>query len=222
MQWLWDKEQLEKLWHHRLFLGVYPVYKKYLPSRFDSFLEIGAGTGKYSCKFALEHPEAHFDLTDPSPSSQEVIDSYSIPNVHAINAWGSDIPSAYTYDVVFSDFVVQHIPDRKPVYDEMYRLLNKNGTVILSVVNYWNPHTLLKGKEYGYQHSFTKQEITKELEESGFTVQKVEGIYAAYGIFRHKKHFGMRLLSGIISRAGRMFPFINNYFGFGLVVVATK
>ena len=71
-----DVEDLAKnIFKNPLFVEGYKIYKKYIPPGTSSFLELGAGSGRYGLAVASAHLASSVTLTDPLPESKQVMQS---------------------------------------------------------------------------------------------------------------------------------------------------
>jgi len=226
------------LFGHRLFIEGYPVYRKYIPKDMRTFLDVGGGTGRYGVKFGQAFPEAQVFVTDILESSLDVarrlIAEIGVHNVlpqkeDAMNmSFSND-----SFDVVFCDVVIQHLPDAKNVLREMRRVLKPGGVLIVSVNNAWNPHMVFKflsGKayQYGYEKSYTRKELRSLFLENQLNVVALDGFYPAYGVYRLKTRWKSAAIIGkILNRLNRIIDpwtgrFFSRYFGFEIFCVAQK
>lgn len=238
---VWKKEKdanAKKLFHQRLFIEGYPIFRKYIPDDTRSILEIGGGSGRYGLKFAQDLPECVVTSTDIVEESvgfiKKLVDELSLRNVSVKkeDVFHLSFPDN-SFDVVFADVVIQHLPEDTKAVQEMARVVKPGGVLIISTMNVWNPHTLykkLQGKAYlyGYEKSYTKKDLRNILKDSNLVVEGEDGFYFAYGIFRLKNiHpiFGFlgkvcnRMVKWIDSFTGRI---ISRYCGFEIVVIGKK
>jgi ubiquinone/menaquinone biosynthesis C-methylase UbiE len=241
---VWKDEDVsaEKLFTQRLFVEGYPIFKKHVPPLAKSFLEVGGGTGRYGLRFAQENPELHVTITDVVDESVNLISRFKselgLPNVTVAkeDAFALSFPEG-TFDVVFCDAVIQHIPQYQNAIKEMIRVLKPGGTLIVSAVNSWNiPHTLykrgtaLRGKEYAYGHerSFSGRELRALFGRYYMQNIVVDGFYFAYGVYRWKVHYPIfKTIGGALNRVTKFLDrvsgrSISRYFGFEVFAVAQK
>lgn len=240
--WVSEKKaQLKDLFGHRLFVEGYLVVKKYLPPGSKFILEVGGGSGRYGIKFAQNFPGSLIIIVDILEESLELVRRLShelgLKNVKAKkeDVLRLSFPDNY-FDIVFSDAVIQHLPDYKKAVREMTRVLKPDGVLIISVVNFWNFHTLYKfiisilGKEYeyGYEKSFTKRELKRVARDTGLKVIATDGFYVGYGISRLKKyHRIFHFLGRVINRISKILDkftkrFVSRNFGFEIIIVGKK
>src|SRR3989344_5322610 len=171
---VWEKEWKggrpgKKALRQRLFVEGYPIFRKYFPTSPQKILDVGGGTGRYGIRLGQDFPGVTVYITDILPESLDVARSIAeevgVTNVEMrqedVNALG--FPDDH-FDVVFCDVVIQHLPNVTRAMKEMRRVLKRGGLLIVSVNNFWNPHTLyklFKGKSYyyGYEKSYTRREL---------------------------------------------------------------
>ena len=194
---IWDKEwkkqkvaTLRMIFGHRLFVEGYPIFKRYIPKGDKLILDIGGGSGRYSLKLAQDFSGSKVVVTDISEGSLVLIkklsrelklDNVGVKKEDILNlSFSND-----HFDVVFCDGVIQHILDYEVAVSEMIRVLKPGGIIIVSAVNYWNPHTFYKfllkiiGKKYryGYEKSFKKTELRRLFLDSKL---KIEAVFSHY------------------------------------------
>jgi ubiquinone/menaquinone biosynthesis C-methylase UbiE len=242
----WQKDSLSdfnKLFRNRLFIEVYEVLRKCFNIKDDSkLLEIGAGTGRFGIRFTQENPTLHVTLSDPTESSvklmKEYVRKYQLGNIDIVKCYGESLPfDDKTFDMVFSDVVLQHIEEPLKVVEEVNRVLKDDGFFVLTLVNKFNPFhsgykiwkNLCKQKyDYGYEKSYTHSSLESLLSSGGFKVIKKDGAYPAYGLYRLKYKMPLvGLMAKIINRATKFIDsytngFVRRNFGFEIVAVAKK
>ena len=246
---IWEKEwqggnpsDLGVIFQHRLFLEGYPIFARYIPKDAKRILDVGAGTGRYGLKFAQDYPKSHVTITDVLPESLMHIEAYR----HELNVSNVSIQKESalqlsfhneTFDVVFCDVVIQHLPDYRQAFSEMSRVLAPGGTLIVSTNNVWNiPHTAYKlahrvlGRtyRYGLERSFTRGELAALANEKALDVVALDGFYFAYGVYRWKEYFTIfKFVGGVLNRISQFLDKLTSrgfsrYFGFEIFVVARK
>lgn len=225
----------------RLFLEGYPVFKKYIPPHVKKILDVGSGTGRYGLQFAKDFPDTHVTISDIVPESLElakrIAGSSNLTNVsferQDVNALSYQDES---FDVVFCDAVIQHLPNVRNAMKEMRRVLKSDGVLIVSAVNAWNFHTLFKlllkffGQpyRYGYEKSYSRNELKNLFFSYHLETVALDGFYSAYGIYRLKSHLSVFAWIGkALNRVTGFFDMLSNrlvsrLFGFEVFIVGKK
>jgi len=246
---IWSKEWSQQyqskggsFFAHRLFVEGYPIFKKYIPhgDSAKKLLDIGGGSGRYGLHIAMDFPSAAIIVADIVQESLELgartAKEMKISNVHFeqqdINAMS--YPDGH-FDVVFCDVVIQHLPDVTLAMSEMRRVLKDNGVLIVSTMNQWNIHTLVKWSvrtfgtyKYGYEKSYRPKELEQLFTKNNFIPVSRDGFYPAYGIYRLKSHHQcFAFLGKVLNRITRLADMISERsisktFGFEIFVVGRK
>ncbi len=231
----------KEIFKSRIFPVAFPVIKKYIPSNTKHLLDVGAGTGRYGLKLAQDFPESSVTISDILDESlfipRKVAAEIGLKNVRfeKDDILASSFPDDH-FDVVFSDLVIQHLPDHQRAIQEIRRITKPDGKIVIAVVNFWNFHTLYKwllelvGKEYeyGYEKSFSKWELKAAMEKEGIRIIATDGFYVGYGIFRLRTHHKIfNFLGRIVNRLSKILDkYTNNFFsrnfGFEIVMVGQK
>jgi SAM-dependent methyltransferase len=105
---------------------------------FDDVLEIAAGTGALTARFAAAYPQARITATDLNPAMVELAQArYAANNVtwQAADAQALPFDDA-SQDLVLHQFGAMFFPDRVAAYRQMHRVLRPGGTVLFNV---WGP-----------------------------------------------------------------------------------
>lgn len=101
------------------------------------------------------------------------------------------------FDTVICSEVIEHIPDRPPLFDEISRVLRPGGTLILGTPDYgrwlwwileWIYGKILPG---GYAHEhithYTRASLTERLMAHGYAIQDIRFVGFCEMIFRARK-----------------------------------
>ncbi len=165
-----------------------------------SMLDVGSGTGWFSREGALRG--AHVVSLDVG----ENILAQVAKKCDTQRVVGSvlEIPFEDGYfDFVISTEVIEHTPDPKKSVQEMYRVLKKNGVLILTVPNkIWHPAITIANKlnlrpYEGYENWVGWYELQGWLKEIGFSITKIKGVHMfpfvfsfTHGLLRYMDRFG--------------------------------
>lgn len=238
---VWIKERgatVKEIFGNRLFIEGYKIFKEYIPPESNSILDVGSGSGRFAIKFARDFPTAKIvavDILEESLTNIERLkEELGLKNIETKKEDILNLSfSNNSFDIVFSDAVIQLLPKYDKAVQEMVRVLKPGGRLIISVVNFWNFHTIYKffkgsGYEYGYEKSFTKRELRNLLKKNNLRVIAEDGFYPAYGIYRLKRYFKLfGFLGRILNRLTKIVDkptgrFFSKNFGFEIVVVGQK
>jgi SAM-dependent methyltransferase len=241
-EWRKGNYNARNLFENRTFLEGYPVFRKYIPPDTKKIIDLGAGTGRYGVKFALDFPESTVYLTDLLEESLDVMRALA-KEVGVANAefQAEDItklsfPDNY-FDVVYCGMVLQILPDVDAAMREMRRVLKPGGQLIVSTVNFWNFHSLFKWyiktfnrppEYYVSETARTSEEVAELFVRHDIRPLARDGFFPAYGIYRLKKYWKPAALIGrALNRANRLIDpwtgrFLSRNFGFEIFVVGTK
>lgn len=242
---VWNESSAEPdikgIFNNRLFIEGYPRIMRLIPDDAIRILEVGGGTGRYGFSLAQDFPGATVVLTDILDESlilmRKIQENLNLSNIEIKQADARKLPfTDGLFDVVFSDVVIQHIPEYNQALAEMKRVVKPGGLIIISVVNVWNPHTIVKmikrvsigGYEYGYEHSFTRPELRKLFRQQGLVICEEDGFYFAYGIYRLKYIYPIfSFLGKALNRVSKMIDRFtcrawSKMFGFEIIEVGRK
>lgn len=221
----------------------------FLEARADRrVLEVGCGTGRFTCLSARDLPDALVVGVDISPSSLGLCGALKarlgVGNAAFVRADQFHLPfRSGCFDAVFSEGVIEHFPLRDArnylaLLAEMVRVIRRGGTLIAAVPNFYClPHTFHKWLcerrgvpfEYGYEKSFTRSELASVFEGLGLRDIRTSGFYPAHGFLRFvKRRFGrlfraMGALCNALDREGIGGPGrFARLFGFEIVVAGRR
>jgi ubiquinone/menaquinone biosynthesis C-methylase UbiE len=129
-------------------------------------LDVACGTaenGKYISKFAK------YVGCDVSSIALKMAKDYANSNFFLIKSDTDRLPfSNNTFDVVVSTYSLEHFTDPKKVLDEIYRVCNKNGSIILISPSWdlpYSPPPSLKNKVQNrlYRYRFDAYRFKEEI-----------------------------------------------------------
>ena len=135
-------------------------------------LEIGAGTGTYTKLLGT-----HFKDVTATDLRKEMIDLLKKKKIKAKVAVADCLELPYkkaSFDMVVGISLFHHIArkDGEKFFAEMYRVLKKNGALVLSDPNKLNPGTSLYQALQG-EHAISRFEMKNLSEKAGFKVRKI-------------------------------------------------
>lgn len=102
-----------------------------------------------------------------------------------------------SFDVLICSEVIEHVPDRPPVFEEMTRVLRPGGTLILGTPDYgrrlwwvleWIYGKILPGA-YAHEHitHYTRASLTERLTGYGYTIQDLQYVGFCEMIFQARR-----------------------------------
>lgn len=128
-------------------------------------LDVGCGTGAGLKEFAKRYDTFGVDM---SPLALEFSSGRGIPNLFLGD--GQKLPVAQeSFDGVISLDTIEHIPDDRAAFAEIYRLMKPGATFVVNVPAYrwlWGPHD----EALMHQRRYTRRELVSKLHEAGFKV----------------------------------------------------
>ena len=211
------------------------VFEQIKPFLGNNILEIGSGVGNIS-KF-LAHLNRNLILTDINGSYLEYLRHRFIgnPKVRIIS---HDILSTDLSDILPSKIdtvvcinVLEHIKDDDKSLDNIYKILYKNGHLILMVPAMKTLSGSLDEK-VGHFRRYEKGELVKKLEYKNFAIEKIYyhnlisaiGWFATGRILRKKliSSFQVKLLDKFIPFFAELEKRVKIPFGLALMVVCKK
>lgn len=176
---------------------VYKLLEYFVPQPHSSIIEIGCGAGLRTLHFARKYnleatlfDYSHVALERATNNARELgVPADTVNGDLLDNSLPSDC-----YDIVWSAGLHEHFrgEERQRTFDEMYRICKPGGVCIIIVPNSLNfPYRLTKMlKEtfgtwpFGDEHPFTRWELGKRLQRSGFGGVKTVGIGALLSMYR--------------------------------------
>ncbi len=141
-------------------------------------LDIGAGTGRLVRE--LKDRGAEVVAADISEKMLDVLGK-KFPDIETVVCDMKNLPfKDEEFDLVIATFVIVHIRDLTPAFDEVYRVLKDGGRFIVSNINQRKAPKLKAGKEKNlviksFYHMPKK--VWEALEKSFFTIKKEEFVY---------------------------------------------
>ena len=139
-----------------------------------SLLDVGCGTGIILSKIHERNKKLSLYGIDLSPNMIEQTEKRLAGHVKCIVGDAEALPyEVASFDAVLCSFSFHHYPHPEKVLSEMNRILKPSGKLI--IVDPWMPtpfrqifNTAIIYSKSGDFHSYSKGEITKMLQKSGF------------------------------------------------------
>lgn len=167
------------------------------PQAGDTILDLGCGTGELSAYLAeLVGPNGKVVGVDPdkerlllSQQSYSEIKNLSFVEGSASNFLGMGTES---YDIIFSNYVLQWIPDKRNAFQNMYRSLKPNGKLAAQYVSYLFPFMVSAFKELnpenaehliGMLNFEDRAKVEQDCSAAGFHIVKSHDIQSAQFVF---------------------------------------
>lgn len=170
----------------RLMIWHKTVLEHLLPYGIDEkkILEVGCGNGDLSNYLSVNY---NADITglDFSTESIQIANNKKREFKAKTNSFLVGDAQALPFPDESFDFVVsceclEHVPDTQKMVNELYRVVKKNGTVILTTENYSNA--------YAYYIAFLK--MTGKKYDSGSGVQPIEHFFVFWNVSRKFRKAG--------------------------------
>jgi len=198
-------------WFHSRNRLILWTLRRFAPD-FESFLEIGCGTG-----FVLSGIEAEFPNRQLSGS--EIYTNglqYArkrIPGARLAQMDARSLPYSEEFDVVGAFDVIEHIDEDETALDSTYRAVKPNGIALISVPQHkwlWSPID----EAACHKRRYSSSELHKKLNKAGFHVIFSTSFVTLLIPFMYFSRMISKNKSGQNSREFAMPRFLNFAFGF--------
>ena len=192
--------------------------KKILAKKLEKgakILEIGAGTAIDSSHLAKEFPYLKFYGTDISQGSIDLgkkIAKRMNAEIDLVldDATVSRFPDE-TFDLIFSQGVVEHFTDPSAIMSEQVRTLKKGGYLIIDVPQKFNPYTIYKHRRidkgkwpYGWETEYSLWDLRRLGKKYG--LKPLGSIGYGYGV---GEDYNFYLISTFGERLRRKVPWLS-------------
>jgi len=228
---------------------IYKIIEHNKEARIAKVLEVGCGTAMdshmLSTRFAKEN--VNFIATDISEKAIEVAKKISKQFNGKVTLLVDDASSMQFgdsyFDIIFSQGVLEHFKDPKPVLCEQKRVLREGGYIVVDVPQKFNPYTFYKHFclrrgiwPYGWETEFSPHDLRKLGAELGLEIVEfnaygdgIDFIFTPWKKLREKSQF-VRLSLSLVYRilhysiygAAKILDRHKHYFLQNIVVVYRK
>lgn len=175
---------------NKLMLNWYPK-RVFEFAKGDSLLELGLGHGHTALNFCK-----YFEKYTIIEGSKEIINLFNSknPDLHPniVLNYFENYQADEKFDNILMGFILEHVDDPIFILKKYKDFLKPNGSVFITV-----PNTLALNKRYGYhagliddlnkltrneldfghKRLFTVESISKMVEETGYKIERIEGIF---------------------------------------------
>jgi SAM-dependent methyltransferase len=178
----------------------------------SAVLEIGAGTAIDTAWLSLRYPQLRFTATDLSASAIELARRIAGQmgarvELRLDDATKSDLGDA-SFELVFSQGVVEHFKDPRPIMAEQVRCLKPGGTLVVDVPQKFNPYTIYKHRaiargtwQYGWETEYSLRQLRRLGKRLGLKAVRWMGYGYAIGA-----DYKFNIVGTLGERVGKRFP----------------
>lgn len=154
-------------------------------------LDVGCGDGIYTKILFNEKIDVGIDPLDHELEHAKKLDIYE----NLVNAWGNEMPfENETFKTIFSNSVLEHIPNIEPVLKEINRVMQNDGILYVTLptnlfdhysiayqtLNFFGLHKFKEfyriffNKFWKHYHYYAREDWVKLFEKCGFEMVKVQ------------------------------------------------
>lgn len=134
-----------------------------------TLLDVGSGSCPFE-KYFSNHVEKYLKHEHPHAQRENIHYDY-VSELPKINAPGN------TFDTVVCFSVLEHVSEPFETIKEINRILKENGTLILSVPQYWHLHD----EPYDFLR-FTKYSLIEKISNSGFKILYIKELGKSFSV----------------------------------------
>jgi ubiquinone/menaquinone biosynthesis C-methylase UbiE len=178
---LWEQHKEEPV-HEKELADIIAIYKKHTGKTLKNakVLETGAGSGTDSIALAkmtkcsaycVDYSAQSIDFMKRNFAKNKIKGTYVKADIKKI-----PFPDN-TFDVIFSNGVLEHFREPIPIVQEQMRVLKKGGVLVFAVPETWTLYTvkkhmlMRKGQWFaGWETQYTKRELRKMMRQAGLKV----------------------------------------------------
>jgi 2-polyprenyl-3-methyl-5-hydroxy-6-metoxy-1,4-benzoquinol methylase len=156
-----------------------------------SMLELGLGHG-FTADIFSKHFKRYIILDGSSAVIQNFKNNYPDCNAEIVETYFEEFDTEERFDVINLGFILEHIDNPFQILTRFKKFLAPGGKVFVSVPNaevlnrrlgnlagLLPDMTVLSENDLllGHKRYYTVETLTKEIENAGYTVERMEGIY---------------------------------------------
>ena len=185
-----EKEEIQEVYSNddRIYINLIKVTEL----KNKKILEVGAGSGRDS--FQLARAKASVYVLDYSPQALNILKKLNRQNEESVyliqgDAFTIPIPDE-TFDIVFHQGLMEHFKDPMPLIQEHFRILKKDGLLLIDVPQRYHIYTLIKhiliffNKWFaGWETEFSINQLKQIIERAGFEVRHEYGRWMQPSLF---------------------------------------
>jgi 2-polyprenyl-3-methyl-5-hydroxy-6-metoxy-1,4-benzoquinol methylase len=161
------------------------IYEKVIGRVCGSILELGSGLGVFSEKIVHDMSTSEIILTDKSLSYLNNLENKFANRTNVtVNKLDLECITDYQqigydkFDTIIAINVLEHVKNDTFVFEQLYRMLRKNGTIILLVPSYkflYNHIDL----SIGHERRYTKKELQTKIQKCQFIIEQIQSFNLA-------------------------------------------
>ena len=140
-------------------------------SQFQSFLEIGCGTGYVLSGIAEAYPHVKLQGSEIFTAGLAFAAERQ-PTIDFMQMDGRNIPFVEEFDAIGAFDVLEHIEEDGQVLAQIYKALKQNGTILITVPQ----HPWMWSQADSYAHHvrrYTAKELKLKVENAGFQIIRI-------------------------------------------------
>ena len=176
---------------NEIMLNWYPRRVIQLVSNINVVLELGLGHG-FSTNIFAEHFKKHLVLEGSQAVINNFKKNFSDCKADIIKTYFEDFKSNLRFDAIIMGFVLEHVSDPAKILNMYKKFLAPSGKVFIAVPNaevlnrrlgyiagmLSDMHQLSENDLLlGHKRFYTVNSIAEQIYESGYEIEKMEGIY---------------------------------------------
>lgn len=161
------------------------IYEKIVARLRGRILELGSGLGVFSEKMVSDIKTPEIILTDKSLSYLNNLEKKFANKTNVtVNKLDLECIADYQeigydkFDTIIAINVLEHVKNDEFVFEQLYRMLKKNGTIILLVPSYkflYNHIDLA----IGHERRYTKKELKTKIDKYQFIIEEIQSFNLA-------------------------------------------